>query len=138
MRHRPRSISLVGWLFVAVGCIGIVGHTWSRMAPPASTNEGGHGAESPLDFGLAAASGFIAILGGAGALRGFDWGRWLLAAWMVAHIGISALHSWFEMWVHVVLFTAVSIVLFRPRASAYFREAAAARRSGVSAFEEER
>jgi hypothetical protein len=56
-------------------------------------------------------------------LRGRNWARWLCAAWLAAHIVIAGLHTLEQLLIHAVLFVVISFLLFRPRASAYFRPA---------------
>ena len=54
-------------------------------------------------------------------LRGCNWARWLLAAWMAYHVVLSAFHSVTELALHTLLFGAIGYFLFRPQSSAYFR-----------------
>jgi hypothetical protein len=63
----------------------------------------------------------LAIVGGAFVLRGCNWARWLLAAWMAFHIVLSIFHSPVELLMHILLFGVIGYFLFRPQASAYFR-----------------
>lgn len=104
MRTPPRSrlITIIGWVFIAVGVAGSARALWDIA---------GGGAMGEL--GIMVLSGIVAILGGALLLRGSTWGRWVLAAWMAFHIAISALHDLVELAVHVVLFGAVLFFLFR-------------------------
>ena len=67
----------------------------------------------------------LAIVAGAFLLRGHNWARWLLIAWMAYHVALSAFHSPLELVVHVVFLVAIAWLLFRPDASAYFRGARA-------------
>jgi hypothetical protein len=55
-------------------------------------------------------------------LYGFNWARWLLVVWIGFHIILSALHSPLQLLVHSLLFAVVLYFLFRPQASAYFRD----------------
>ena len=115
MRRRPLSITLIGWLFVAVGCFQLVRHSWP---PIRGLDPGG------LD-GLVwiVATQVLSIVCGVLMLRGSNWGRWLLAVWLVEHLLIGLGHSAFKMIVHAVLFTVVAYLVFRPSASAYLRAA---------------
>jgi len=122
MTKRPLSISIIGWLFIAVGCItfpfGVVRflqdiHTQDPAASrPHLVN----------DFILASISRFLAILGGICTLRGYKWSRWLLLAWMGFHVIISIWHSPMQLVVHAVMFIVlVYFLCFRTSASEYFR-----------------
>ena len=64
-----------------------------------------------------------AVLSGVFMLYGFNWARWLLVAWIVFHLILSILHSPLQLLMHTLLFAIVLYFIFRPQASAYFREA---------------
>jgi len=109
MNSRPRSITIISWLFIAAGSIGLLYHL-SEFS-------------SRFGYGLIAISllRLIAILAGVFMLRGCNWARWLLAAWMAYHVVLSAFHSVTELALHTLLFGAIGYFLFRPQSSAYFR-----------------
>ena len=62
-----------------------------------------------------------AIVGGVFLLRGRNWARWLLVAWMAAHLALGVLHSPLKLAVHVVMFGLITYYLFRRNAAAYLR-----------------
>ena len=111
MRARPISITIVGWLFVAVGAVGLVGQARRLL----------DGAGFDHDMAYASASELASILGGAFLLDGRNWARWLVVAWMAFHIVLSALHDLEKLLVHAAIFAPILYVLFRPRASAFFK-----------------
>lgn len=106
-RKRPLSVTLVGWLFIAAGVIGIAYHVRELV---------------PLRAGAAwvLAVRLLAIIGGVFALKGAAWARWLLIGWMCFHVAVSARHS--EVAVHVVFLVGIATVLFRAPARTYFRQ----------------
>jgi hypothetical protein len=110
MNTRPRSITVVSWLFIAAGGVGLVYHL-SELA-----------SRRPSDFDIIVISliRLVAIISGVWMLRGGNWARWLLVVWMAYHIVLSAFHSPLEVVLHTVLFGGVAYFLFRPQASAYF------------------
>jgi len=119
VNDRPRAITLIGWLFIAVGGGGIARGLWDVVAAAAA---GRAQLEATLlELWLMLVSGILAALSGALLLRGSAWGRWLLVAWMAGHIVLSALHDAFKLGVHAVLFAVVFYFLFRREASAYFQ-----------------
>jgi hypothetical protein len=111
MNKRPRSISVISWLFVATGGIGLAYHATELKA------------WRPFEYDLVwvCLVRLLAILCGAFTLRGRNWARWLLVVWMGYHIILSAFHSLSELAVHTLLFSLIAYFLFRPQASAYFR-----------------
>ncbi len=68
----------------------------------------------------------LAIVGGVALLYGRNWARWLLAAWMLAHVAISLAHSTAEVLMHLAIFTPLAFLLFRPAVDAFFHRSRAA------------
>ena len=110
---RPRSVTVIGWLFIAAGTVGLVYH--------ASALE----TSGPLDYEAVWVLflRLLAVVGGAFMLRGADWARWLMLAWIAYHVVLSAFHSWSDTAVHAALLAGVAYLLLRPDAGAYFRSA---------------
>ena len=107
---RPVLVVLIGCLFIAAGAFGIIYH-----APEFRI------LDSELMWVLSVR--LLAIVGGVFALRGANWARWLLLAWIVYHVILSVFHPISELVVHVVLCVVVAYGLFRSQSSVYFREA---------------
>jgi len=120
-RTRPRAITILAWLFIAVGAAGILKDVWPLATPQAGQQIAKLKAEGLADLGLAWTSRLLAVIGGAFLLRGFNWARWLLVAWMAFHIWISALHSPMQLLLHCVIFAGAGCLLFHRQSSAYFR-----------------
>src|SRR5512143_1782350 len=110
---RPRSVTVIGWLFIAAGIIGLVYHATALKT------------SGPLDYEAlwVLLLRLLAVIGGAFLLRGADWARWLVLAWIAYHVVLSAFHSWSDTAVHAVLLAGVAFLLLRPEAWAYFRGA---------------
>ena len=115
MSKRPLSITVIGCLFVAAGVIGFAYHVTEFKI------------QRQFEYGIVwvCLLRLLAILGGVFVLRGHNWARWLLLAWIAYHVILSAFHSFSELIMHSLLFAVVAYVLFRPQASAYFRGARA-------------
>jgi len=130
-KRRLVSITIVGCVYVCVGCISIVGAVYRFLnsavaagAPAAA--EAGAGAvasarQEALDLALALLSSFIAITAGAFVLRGANWARWLCVAWMAAHVVLSMFHPLDKLIIHGLLLVVVTYLLFRPAAGESFR-----------------
>lgn len=114
-RNRPLSVTLIGWLFVAAGVVGLVYHAGEFRSQGAFQ----------YDLVWVSLVRLLAIVGGVFLLRGRNGARWLVTAWMAYHVVLSAFHSPFELVVHGLLLAVIAYVLFRSRASAYFRSAGA-------------
>ena len=109
MNKRPLSITVVGCIFIAAGVIGFGYHVTELRTHP------------PLEVVWVCVLRLLAILGGVFVLRGKNWARWLVLAWIAYHVVLSAFHHFFELAVHAALLALIAYILFRPRASAYFR-----------------
>jgi hypothetical protein len=125
MMQRPKPITVVAWLFIAVGAAGLLKDWWPLVTPHASEQIARLKADGLSDFGPAWASRLAAIVGGIWLLRGANWARWLLVAWMVFHIGLSAMHSREQLLLHTAIFLPIAWVLFRGPSGRYFRPEAA-------------
>jgi hypothetical protein len=113
MNRRPLSITVISWLFVAAGAIGLAYHLTEL--------------QGQFEYGLVLVCilRLLAILAGLFMLRGSNWARWLLLVWIAYHVILSAFHSLSELAMHTLLLGVVAYFLFRPKASAYFRAARA-------------
>jgi uncharacterized membrane protein len=109
---RPFAVTIVGWLFIVVGFASLVYHFM----------------EGPRDrwTALIAIVAIIAIVGGVFLLRGHNWARWLILAWLAFHVGVSALQSLSQCLAHLVLFIAIGYSLLWPPGSKYFQSASSA------------
>ena len=105
MPRRPLSITIISWLFIIFGSIALIGGLVTTDL------------KSHWYIHL---SRFLQIVAGVFMLYGRNWARWLLVAWIVFHIVISALHSVLFLLMHVVIFSVILFFVFRRRASAYF------------------
>jgi hypothetical protein len=117
---RPRSITLIAWLFILVGVAGLLNDLWPLLTSGAAEQLAKLKADGLADLGPAWTSRALAIVGGIGLLRGQNWARWLLLAWMVFHIGLSALHSAEQLLVHTAIFAPITYLLFRRSIAPWF------------------
>ena len=122
MNARPRSITIIGWIFVAYGCIALVGSVLPLIGVAGSLTTAEIEAR-PVEYGLISALRVAAGVGGAFMLRGSNWARWLIVAWMAYHVVISIERSPVQVAVHAVFLVLLLYFLLHPKASAYFRGA---------------
>jgi hypothetical protein len=115
MNKRPRSITVIGWIFIVCSAIALL----SGLVPPAHPIT--EFTQQPLEFLLIQVVRILGVLAGAFILYGYDWARWLLVAWLAFHVVLSAFHSPFELMVHSLLAGVVGYFLFRPLSGAFFR-----------------
>lgn len=112
MHKRPLSVTVLGWLYIAMGAIGGVLHLAELRS----------GAGFQTDVLWIELVQVAAIACGAYLLRAQNWARWAAVAWMGFHVIVSLFHSRLELLIHCLFFAAIAFVLFRSEAAQYFRE----------------
>jgi hypothetical protein len=118
MYKRPVSITILGWVFIVVGSLGLASGLIS-IGRVASVGTSALTRHEVLDATYVCVSGLIAAVGGAGLLHSFKWARWVCLAWMAAHVVLSLFHSMVEIVIHTVMFVAMIFIFFRPGASVH-------------------
>jgi ABC-type Mn2+/Zn2+ transport system permease subunit len=116
MNKRPRPVTVVGWLVIAVGIFSLAVHSREMMRQTSVHSEDVWFVIVPL----------LAVAAGIFTLRGHNWARWLAVLWMGAHVAISFYDSWQMVATHTALFLLIAYALFDREARAYFRHAEAA------------
>ena len=114
MKKRPLSITIIGWLFVVFGSISLLSGVL-----PFGVSFAQRVAELPGHW-YVHLSRLLGIVAGAFMLKGQNWARWLLVAWMAFHIVVGALNGLVHLLTHVAIFSVISFFIFRRDASAYF------------------
>jgi hypothetical protein len=115
MKQRPRSITIISWIFIIFGSISLL----SGLLPFGEITVAQRIAELKGHW-MVHLSRILAVVGGVFMLYGRNWARWLIVVWILFHIVISALHSLTQLLIHAVIFTVILYFLFRREASAYF------------------
>ena len=110
---RPFSVTVIAWLFIAAGTVGLIYHAAEFRTARVS---------EVIPICLIR---LLALVCGVFMLRGHNWARWALLVWIAYHVVLSGFHSLFQFAVHGLLLGIVAWFLFRPRVSAYFRAAKA-------------
>ena len=112
VRTPRRSVLAVGVLFLVLGALDV----YRGLAPLLASAPRWRMATDDVEV---LAIGIAAIVGGVYVLRGANWARWLLAAWMALHVAIS-IGQPTVLLAHVAIFGFVAYLLFRPGASTHF------------------
>ena len=115
MEQRPRSITIMSWLFIIFGSIALL----SGLLPFGEITVAQRITELKGHW-MVHLSRILQIVAGVFMLRGHNWARWLLALWIAFHIVISALHSTFQLVLHVFIFSIILYFVFRRDSSTYF------------------
>ena len=121
--RRPISLTLVGWLFVVVALVGtswvLLPGLWGEPARP-------DGALLPADGWYVLITQVVAFAGGALLLAGIEEGRWVLVAWLAAHVWLTVGGDVARLATHVAMFVVITWLLFRPAATAWLKRPARA------------
>jgi hypothetical protein len=112
LNKRPIYVTVLGYVLIVAGAIGIAYHFPEFKSTPSS--------EYLLILGVR----LIAIVGGVFLLRGKDWARWLAIAWIACHLGISIFHTKEGIAVHAVVLVVFCVLLFLPATNRYFQTGA--------------
>jgi hypothetical protein len=108
---RPYEVTVMGWLFIAVGVLAFSYHlTQVQTFRP-----------FPIDLLEIFAVELLAVVAGLYILRGHNWARWLAVLWMAAHLIGNMFFFRQGILVHAVLLGLIAYALFRPNSTAYFR-----------------
>jgi predicted cobalt transporter CbtA len=108
---RPLSVTVLAFVYIAVGSIGFVSHFPGIHAIDVLRYD---------SFWIEIVE-VLAIICGAFMLRGQNWARWLAIAWMALHVVLSAFHTLPELAIHSLFCGVIAWLLFRPAAVRYFR-----------------
>jgi hypothetical protein len=108
VRKCPISVAIISGLYIVAGVVGLAYHATDLAHSP------GYETFWVLLVRL------LAVVGGVFALRGANWARWLLVAWISYHIGLSFYHGWSEVLVHTLFLGLTLFCLFNKRARNFF------------------
>lgn len=113
MTPRPVSVTLLAWVLIAAGAVGLVYHFSELNLRQLLQND---------TLWVELVRG-LAIIAGVFLLRGSNWARWLALAWIGFHVVISVFHSWPQVVMHAIILIVFAYILFRPSACQFFRPA---------------
>jgi hypothetical protein len=113
--QRPRPLTIISWFFIFFGSIALL----YGLLPFGEITLAQRVAELKGHWMVHLAR-ILQIVAGVFMLRGHNWARWLLVVWIAFHIVISALHSTFQLVLHVFIFTVILYFVFRRDSSYYF------------------
>ena len=111
MNKCPLAVTILSWLLIVVGLVGLVYHAREIDLRQPFQN----------DTLWVEVVRVLAIVSGIFMLRGQNWARWLAMVWIGFHVAISFLHSWQQVAMHAIVFAVFAFLLFRPAANGYFR-----------------
>src|SRR5687768_16171964 len=111
MKNRPIPVIIVSIVFILTGCIEFIYHFNELFEP----NDKLYESIWVLLIRI------LAVVCGLLLFQGINWARWLAIAWLLYHVLLSVLHSTSEMIMHIVILILVSVLLYLPASSGYFK-----------------
>ncbi len=114
MNKRPIPVTIIAWVYIATGAVGLVYHFRDLNA----------GSVFRYDALWIELVRMAAVVCGAFMLRGRDWARWVAVAWIGFHVIVSAFHTLPELAMHCLFFAVIAWFLFRGDATRFFRATA--------------
>lgn len=112
MDKRPATVTIIGWLLVAVGITRFAFHL--NEIKPQHALQGGNVWVFIFEC--------VAIVCGVFVLRGHNWARWLALAWITSTAVLSFFSSVGKGAIHVLILSLFAYCFLRPEANAYFRQ----------------
>ena len=106
MNQRPRSITIISWIFIIFGSIALL----YGVLP--FTDIKSHW--------YVHLSRILQIVAGVFMLYGRNWARGLLVLWIAFHLVAGALHGVATLAMHVAIFSVILFFVFRRDANEYF------------------
>ena len=107
-QERPLSVTVLAWLFIAVGIIAFV-----RNFPATLHVE--------KDSFLIEFTELVGLTAGIFMLRRQNWARWLALVWTAFHVAVAAFMHFQGLLFHIVIFAGIACLLLRSDANEYFR-----------------
>ena len=121
MNNRPRSVTVISWMFIAFGCIALLASLLPRF-PEEGKRLAEFRSQHPVQYArFFVAPVLVLVCGGVFMLRGSNLARYLLVIGFGYNLFVNVLHSPLRLALPGLLFAVVVNFLFRPPASAFFR-----------------
>jgi hypothetical protein len=125
IKTRPRSVTIVSWTFIVFGGLALVVGLLPRVDEAAGLRMAEFRSKYPVQSVLLYVSPVLAVLCGVFMLRGRNWARWVFVIWFGQNIIGSIWRSPVVNFLPGALFFFAVYLLFRPRATRFFRSQSA-------------
>ena len=122
MSKRPRSVTVICWIFIAFGSIALLTSLLPK-APDAERHIAEFKEAHPVQFVFLYVGPVLAVACGAFMLLGFGWARWLFHTWFGHVVFSNVVASPMKLLLPGLLFAVAVYYLYRPQAKAFFRGA---------------
>jgi hypothetical protein len=117
---RPRSVTVISWVFILIGGIALLTSMLPKL-PGGEQQAAEFKAQHPFLHAFLFFELILAVVCGAGMLRGWNWARWVLVLFFGYNIIGNLIRGPLLSLFPGLLFGLGVFLLFRPQASAFFR-----------------
>ena len=122
MPHRPLSVSIVGWFLIVTALLSLIllPYTLSNSDVLATMDKGG--LPGNVQLGISLAGSLVTLLCGFFILKGRDWARLAIVAWVLLGIGLGLATSAYRpvLLISLLYLLVLAFFLFRPAANRFF------------------
>ena len=122
MKHRPTSVTVIAWVFIIMGGIGIVTTTIMMNDSTLLEIRNKSSLSIPIQNAKSYFGTIVILVSGLALLKGYNWSRLLYIGWCVIGFVIELFTSPFitALIPSLIVFIVVVFFLFRPKANEYF------------------
>ncbi len=122
MIKRPVSVTVISWILIVLGALGVVGMLFSLSNPAARQAMALNPLPIPVQLAMAFFGLAVSVVAGACMLKGANWARFLYIGWSVCGFAISFFTTPAKLMLvpGIVIFVVLAAFLLTPKANAYF------------------
>lgn len=122
MRNRPVSIGIVGWFLIVTALLSLLVLPYTLSNSDALGIDDKGGLPANVQLGISIAGSLVSLLCGFFILKGRDWARLLIIAWVLLGIGLGLATSAYRsvLLLSALYLAVLGFFLFRPAANRFF------------------
>lgn len=122
MKKRPTSVTVIAWILIVTGGIGLVMNTLTMGNPMIQEMMSRTSLPIPTQYVMAYAGLLVTVVSGIALLKGINWARFLYVGWSVIAlvVGIATTPIKAGLIPGAVVLIVIAFFLFRPKVNEYF------------------
>ncbi len=123
MNQRPKSITVICWILIAMGGISLISSTLSLNNPATQELMSKSSIPISIQYIMMYAGLLVTLVCSVAMLKGQNWARLLYVGWSTIGfiIGIATSPLKAFMIPGIIVFLIIAFFLFRPKANEYFK-----------------
>jgi hypothetical protein len=124
MTYRPISITIIGWILIVLGTLGLLDSIIATMVTNPSTDEilAQSPIPIPIQHAMSIAGSVVTLVSGYFLLRGRNWARYLYVVWSAIGMVVALLTTRMKIMLipGAIIFFVIAFFLFHPTSNAFF------------------